>query len=812
MQFRDSAAAPQHNQDVTAAAALIRRPLRTPHLPAGLVLSPWQATFQRATRWVAAMVLLVQAMTIIPVLLRATGSTIPLAVLLLLVAQLLGTIDVGYRAVAVSEPTSMRRLPFIVALILMMSLALAVLGTPRASGPPEWLALAPPIIAGYVASTTTSRRGVAVIGLIAGVVPATLAFTGQPSITDARVHGLVVLMLVGGTAGMLTIRALRRSAAAADAWVEHAIEASAQAAVKLEGERRQREVGRFVHDEILHFLQVIAMEPGTVPQASVRTLAGDVLSSFSRQIGLGNPSDLTRPRPIRSEGDRGHPDQPEADIVERLTDLVADLARDAAFTTLGGEIFVPDHAADALVRATAEAIRNAQRHSGASATLAVVVSGRREQIVVSVTDSGIGFLQDSVAESRHGVRDSIIRRMQDVGGAATVTSEPGEGTRVLLAWQPDSLVPRAQASVAGGMLAGAVRDLCWCLVPYVAWVVYGTFSSASHFERAPLAYGATVLLLAGAALAGFLAPRGGPGPLVAAGLSGITVGVIAMTGLAIGSSSASNSDLYLLGPAATLLIYAMTFRPLRETAGWAALTCLVSALTCWRAAGEPERFVSLIPSLGSVWVTVAAGLMFRSIIDAYSRSARASAETVARVRATQAINAVRHEAAANDLADIMDLTQPLIEGVASGAVALDDPTTAQAALELEGHLRCTLTLPSSPVTRRAVAFARMSGWIVGIRADRPLSPSEDRSIGRLLTQLASDCAEVGRVDLTVWSGSARSSVSAVITPVSECVWVAMSRCADSTSGHARREATYLQIQWGDRRGAAGVTSHAVVDS
>lgn len=94
-----------------------------------------------------------------------------------------------------------------------------------------------------------------------------------------------------------------------------------------------------------------------------------------------------------------------------------------------GDVVVDDRVA-ALVAATREAVVNAAKHAGAPATVYAEVD--EEQVEVNVRDRGCGFDPASVEADRHGVRGSIVARMDSVGGAATVRSEPGAGTEVRL--------------------------------------------------------------------------------------------------------------------------------------------------------------------------------------------------------------------------------------------------------------------------------------------------------------------------------------------------------------------------------------------
>jgi signal transduction histidine kinase len=54
------------------------------------------------------------------------------------------------------------------------------------------------------------------------------------------------------------------------------------------------------------------------------------------------------------------------------------------------------------------------------------------EVEVNVKDRGRGFDPQRIEPDRHGVRESIVARVEAVGGRATVRSAPGEGTEVRL--------------------------------------------------------------------------------------------------------------------------------------------------------------------------------------------------------------------------------------------------------------------------------------------------------------------------------------------------------------------------------------------
>lgn len=100
---------------------------------------------------------------------------------------------------------------------------------------------------------------------------------------------------------------------------------------------------------------------------------------------------------------------------------------------------------DALLGAIREACVNAAKHAEVEA-VDVYVEVERDAVVAFVRDRGVGFDPEAVGEDRHGIRDSIVRRVQRHAGRAEVISRPGEGTEVEL-WVPRTPEP-ADADVS----------------------------------------------------------------------------------------------------------------------------------------------------------------------------------------------------------------------------------------------------------------------------------------------------------------------------------------------------------------------------
>ncbi|SFW86513.1 sensor histidine kinase [Amycolatopsis australiensis] len=96
---------------------------------------------------------------------------------------------------------------------------------------------------------------------------------------------------------------------------------------------------------------------------------------------------------------------------------------------------VPASAALAVLRAADEALRNAERHSGAgSVTVRLAPAPAPGGVTVTIADDGVGFDPAQVPAARRGVRGSVVERMRAAGGTAEITSRPGAGTTVTLRW------------------------------------------------------------------------------------------------------------------------------------------------------------------------------------------------------------------------------------------------------------------------------------------------------------------------------------------------------------------------------------------
>ncbi|WP_285041514.1 ATP-binding protein [Plantibacter sp. LMC-P-059a] len=128
-----------------------------------------------------------------------------------------------------------------------------------------------------------------------------------------------------------------------------------------------------------------------------------------------------------------------AELVERLRGAASMLGEPFAVTTEGASGRVlPVTVANAVYWATVQAMVNSVEHAGQGVARSLSIEGTVSGgVCVIVSDDGVGFCPDAVAEERLGLKVSIVERMAGVGGRSTVLSRPGEGAVIRIEWSPE---------------------------------------------------------------------------------------------------------------------------------------------------------------------------------------------------------------------------------------------------------------------------------------------------------------------------------------------------------------------------------------
>jgi signal transduction histidine kinase len=228
---------------------------------------------------------------------------------------------------------------------------------------------------------------------------------------------------------------LERGAFAADATLATADREAREQRVALSRTTERREHERLLHDTVLNTLTAIgragrADAGGTDPGQLVGRCRRDVALL---QYVLSDPGD---PVKVADRPFGGLLIGIEAAAIE-MSARGLEVHVGVADRVCGPASPVPGQVAVALAYAVREALVNVATHAGTGeAWIDVSLAGPPADggVRVTIRDAGVGFDPSTVDPARLGLRRSIAERVADLGGRASVRSQPGGGTVVDLYW------------------------------------------------------------------------------------------------------------------------------------------------------------------------------------------------------------------------------------------------------------------------------------------------------------------------------------------------------------------------------------------
>ncbi len=226
-------------------------------------------------------------------------------------------------------------------------------------------------------------------------------------------NGLVLLLLAGVIVGHV-------------ARLDAEVEEERQHVIEVEAASRERErLARDIHDSVLQVLALVqrrGAEAGGAA-ADLGRLAGQQEAALRALVGSGTGSTAA-----------GAPSGP-GNVDLRTVMLSAQTDR-VTVSVPAQAVLLPKVAADELASAMRAALDNVRRHCGDGTRAWVLVEDEAGLVTVTIRDDGPGIadgrLAEAVAAGRLGVSHSIRGRLRDLGGSASISSVPGEGTEVEL--------------------------------------------------------------------------------------------------------------------------------------------------------------------------------------------------------------------------------------------------------------------------------------------------------------------------------------------------------------------------------------------
>lgn len=240
--------------------------------------------------------------------------------------------------------------------------------------------------------------------------------------------------LIYTTVFMLLAKRVMRTADLFDAERAEAVDVVVAAATSAARSRERARFDALVHDRVIATLIAVTPGPGS------RVLASQAASAVAELERLAHADDTARThgatlgQDISGENALAALRMEIAEVredVEVITDIDHDACTPLAY---------PGEAVVALGQAAAEAVRNAVRHAGTHAQIAVLVELSANTVRLTVADDGVGFDEQAVPPDRLGIAVSIRRRMAAVpGGFSRLRSDVAAagaegGTTVQVGW------------------------------------------------------------------------------------------------------------------------------------------------------------------------------------------------------------------------------------------------------------------------------------------------------------------------------------------------------------------------------------------
>jgi signal transduction histidine kinase len=276
---------------------------------------------------------------------------------------------------------------------------------------PAWFT-PPPVLATLAAGTGAAYWAGAVLS------PQSATHLSKPPIGSV----MIVAIAVAAWAGR---RMLYRRAMAADAALGLADQDYREQYVLLTRLTERREHERMLHDTVLNSLTALArLDSG--PSTLMRRCEGDI-ALIERMLGDPDDDDLSG-----------------SGVCHAITAVAAEMRSRGLIVHVQGmlaadtEPVMHPQAVRAMRYALREALMNVLNHAGTGEAWVEASLAADGEFRVIVSDTGVGFDRTMASPARLGVRHSIIERVTDQGGHASIQSAPGEGTVVELRWETGS--------------------------------------------------------------------------------------------------------------------------------------------------------------------------------------------------------------------------------------------------------------------------------------------------------------------------------------------------------------------------------------
>lgn len=245
---------------------------------------------------------------------------------------------------------------------------------------------------------------------------------GSGSIGNGLIDAAYIVLF---SATILTLVGLLRAAALrVDRKNDEAVELSVQRAETEATELERQKLDDLVHDQVLTTLLLAAKADDSEQERLAAQSAENAVAKIQEASTSGTE--------LRQEiSVTAYLDALEATIKRGFPDCPINLSK-------AEEFVIPINVAISFSEATIQALTNSLQHAGKKVSRQVRLKADRHGVKIVIKDDGRGFWLSKIPKDRHGVRNSIYRRMERVGGVAHIATAPRKGTTVILRWSQNA--------------------------------------------------------------------------------------------------------------------------------------------------------------------------------------------------------------------------------------------------------------------------------------------------------------------------------------------------------------------------------------
>ncbi len=130
-------------------------------------------------------------------------------------------------------------------------------------------------------------------------------------------------------------------------------------------------------------------------------------------------------------------DKPLGELLQQLAQAIANRSSLKVNTCVGSNLKLPPEVQICFYRIAQESLNNVVHHAGAKQVEVHLncqhLSYNSERVQMLIEDNGLGFNQKDVLPSNLGL-DIMKKRAEKIGAILEISSQPHQGTKVLLEW------------------------------------------------------------------------------------------------------------------------------------------------------------------------------------------------------------------------------------------------------------------------------------------------------------------------------------------------------------------------------------------